>query len=134
MKTIPVLEIPFATFATIKLLKDEFSTSDKWQEKFTAFLSHDEARCKQWLASMVDIYDNGNVDWNYHRHEAILGEYSNSGEELLNILEQKFPDCSEAIEDLKRLQHYSSLSGQESMGGTFIQMVREVQQTSTHID
>ena len=134
MKTIPVLEIPFATFATIKLLKDEFSTSDKWQEKFTAFLSYDEARCKQWLASMVDIYDNGNVDWNYHRHEAILGEYSNSGEELLNILEQKFPDCSEAIEDLKRLQHYSSLSGQESMGGTFIQMVREVQQTSTHID
>lgn len=122
MKTHIVKEIPYATFATIKLLKEEFSTNDKWQKKFEAFLSEDELRCKQWLGSMVDIYDNGNIDWNYHRHEAILGESSNSGEELLNLLKQKFPDCAEAIEELSHLQHYSSLSDINLKDNKFIQM------------
>lgn len=126
METIPVLEIPYATFATINLLKDEFSTSDKWQEKFAAFLSEDKERCKQWLGSMVEIYDNGNIEWNYHRHEAILGEYSNSGEKLLNILKQKFPNYTEVIEEIARLQQYSSLTDHNLNGGEYYQMACEV--------
>lgn len=127
MKTLNVLEIPYATFATIKLFKEEFSTNDKWQNKFEAFLSEDKTRCKQWLGSMIDIFDNGNVEWNYHRHEAILGESRNSGEELLNLLKQKFPDCAEAIEDLSHLQQYRSLSDINLKNNKFIQMAREVQ-------
>ena len=127
MKTLNVLEIPYATFATIKLLKEEFSTNDKWQNKFEAFLSEDKTRCKQWLGSMIDIFDNGNVEWNYHRHEAILGENSNSGKELLDFLIQKYPDCAEAIEDLSHLQQYRSLSDINLKNNKFIQMAREVQ-------
>ena len=41
---------------------------------------------------------------------------------LLNVKQVPVP-CS-----LKRLQHYTSLRDQESMGATFIQMAREVQQ------
>lgn len=127
MKTLNVSEIPYATFATIKLLKEEFSTNDKWQNKFEAFLSEDKTRCKQWLGSMIDIFDNGNIEWNYHRHEAILGESSNSGKELLNFLKQKYPDCAEEIEDLSHLQQYRSLSDTNFKNNKFIQMARELQ-------
>lgn len=127
MKTLNASEIPYATFATIKLLKEEFSTNDKWQKKFEAFLSEDKTRCKQWLCSMIDIFDNGNVEWNYHRHEAILGESSNSGKELLNLLKQKFPNCTEAIEELSHLQQYSSLSDINLKNNKFIQIARELQ-------
>ena len=89
------------------------------------FLDEDESRCRQWLGYMVDILPNGNVDWNYHRHDAVLGEYANSGEELLNHLKQIFPDCSKAIEELSHLQALPSLEGRLLTGSNYYQMVCE---------
>lgn len=113
------------TFETIRIIKDEFSYQDKWLSKFESFLDEDESRCRQWLGYMVDILPNGNVDWNYHRHDAVLGEYANSGEELLNHLKQIFPDCSKAIEELSHLQALPSLEGRLLTGSNYYQMVCE---------
>ena len=121
------MQIPYSTFATIKLFKDEFSTREKWQAKFEAFLCEDEKRCKQWLGSMVDFYPNGVIEWNYQRHEAILGEHSNSSEELLDHIKQKFPDCSKTIEELKHLQQRSSLLDLTLYDSIFFLMARETQ-------
>jgi hypothetical protein len=120
-----VNQVEPTTFETIRIIKDEFSYQDKWLKKFESFLDEDESRCRQWLGYMVDILPNGNVDWNYHHHDAVLGEYANSGEELLNHLKQKFPDCSKAIEELSRLQNFSSLEGRHLTDSNYYQMVRE---------
>ena len=111
MTKIHVSQVEPATFVTIRLIKDEFTYQDKWQEKFESFLSEDVSRCRQWLGYMADILPNGNVEWNYLHHVAILGEYANSGVELLSQLKQKFPDCSKAIEELSHLQSLPSLEG-----------------------
>lgn len=113
------------TFETIRLIKDEFTYQEKWLIKFESFLDEDVSRCRQWLGHMVDILPNGNIDWNYHYHDAVLGGYANSGEKLLNHLKQKFPDCSKAIEELSHLQALSSLESQVSNNSDYYQMVRE---------
>lgn len=120
-----VSQVEPTTFETIRLIKDEFTYHDKWQIKFESFLDEDVSRCRQWLGFMVDILPNGNIDWNYHHHDAVLGEYRNSGEKLLNHLKQKFPDCSKAIEEISHLQALSSLEGQVSKNSNYYQMVRE---------
>ena len=120
-----VSQVEPATFVTIRLIKDEFTYQDKWQEKFESFLSEDVSRCRQWLGYMADILPNGNVEWNYLHHVAILGEYANSGVELLNQLKQKFPDCSKAIEELSHLQSLPSLEGYLSKDSNYFQMIRE---------
>lgn len=130
MSNIHVMQIPYSTFATIKLFKNEFSTDDKWNVKFEAFLCADEQRCKQWLGSMVDFYPKGVVEWNYHRHEAILGENSNSGAEMLDHIKQKFPDCAIAIEELKHLQKRGSLRDLSLHNSNYIRMARETQEES----
>lgn len=116
------------TYDTIYLLRDEFSTKEQWINKFEAFLCKDASHLKQWLGSTIRFYSDGRFDWNKRHRNAIIGEGYNSSEAMFDSLKQKFPDCSEAIEDIKRLQHYTSLRDQESMGATFIQMAREVQQ------
>lgn len=125
MTKIHVSQVEPATFVTIRLIKDEFTYQDKWQEKFESFLSEDVSRCRQWLGYMADILPNGNVEWNYLHHVAILGEYANSGVELLNQLKQKFPDCSKAIEELSHLQSLPSLEGYLSKDSNYFQMIRE---------
>ena len=76
---------------------------------------------------MVDFYPNGVIEWNYQRHEAILGEHSNSSEELLDHIKQKFPDCSKTIEELKHLQQRSSLLDLTLYDSIFFLMARETQ-------
>lgn len=120
-----VNQVEPTTFESIRLIKDEFSYQDKWLKKFEFFLDEDESRCRQWLGYMADILPNGNIDWNYHHHDAVLGEYANSGEKLLNHLKQKFPDCSKAIEELSHLQALSSLEGHVLNNSDYYQMVRE---------
>lgn len=116
------------TYDTIYLLRDEFSTKEQWMNKFEAFLCKDASHLKQWLGSTIRFYSDGRFDWNNRHRNAIIGEGYNSSEAMFDSLKQKFPDCSEAIEDIKRLQHYTSLRDQESMGATFIQMAHESQQ------
>ena len=120
-----VYQVEPITFETIRLIKDEFSYQDKWLKKFESFLTEDVSRCRQWLGCMADILPNGNVNWNYRHHVAILGEYANSGVELLNHLKQKFPDCSKAIEELSHLQSLPSLEGYLSKDSNYYQMVHE---------
>lgn len=120
-----VNQVEPTTFETIRLIKNESSYQDKWLKKFESFLDKDVSRCRQWLGYMVDILPNGNIEWNYHHHDAILGEYANSGEKLLNHLKQKFPDCSKAIEELSRLQTLSSLEGNYLNNLEYSQMVCE---------
>ncbi|MBO4464760.1 MAG: hypothetical protein J5797_11305 [Prevotella sp.] len=118
------------TYDTIYLLRDEFSTKDQWMSKFEAFLCKDASYMKQWLGSTIRFYSDGRFDWNNRHRNAIIGEGFNSSEAMLDSLKQKHPDFSETIEDLKHLQHYTSLREQESMGSTFIQMARDVQDNS----
>lgn len=120
-----VNQVEPTTFETIRLIKDEFTYQDNWLKKFESFLDEDVSRCRQWLGYMADILPNGNIDWNYHHHDAVLGEYANSGEKLLNHLKLKFPDCSKAIEEISHLQAFSSLEGQVSNNSDYYQMVRE---------
>ena len=119
-------DVTESTFETIYLLKDEFATNKIWAKKFLDFLSNDKKRCMQWLSSVVDFNDNGSVSWNTRHRYAILGEYSNSSDALLNDLKQKYPDCSEAIEELNQLQKYPSLSDLNLKDDKFIQMAREI--------
>lgn len=117
------------TYDTMYLLRDEFATKNQWAEKFEAFLCHSESRLRQWLGSTIRFYTNGSFDW-YERHKnAVLGEYYNSSEQMLDSIKQKFPDYSEVIEEIKHFQQFTSLSGQSAESSKFIQMAREVQLT-----
>lgn len=123
-KSINTIDEP--TFDSIYLLKNEFSTKGKWAKKFKEFMSKDQLRCMQWLCSVIKFYSNGTFEWHDRHRKAVLGEGFNSGDELLNYLKQKFPDCSEAIEELNQLQKYNSLSDIKLKDDKFIQMAGEV--------
>ena len=65
---------------------------------------------------------------------AVLGEYSSDWETFIKQMAQKIPEYKEVFEDLSHLLGYRSLLDMNLSNSKFIQMVREVQQTSTHID
>lgn len=127
-------QVEESTYDTMCLLRDEFATNRHWAEKFEAFLCKDEAHIQQWLGSIIRFYSTDVFDWNERHKKAVIGEYFNSSEGILDSLKQKFPDCSVTIEELKRLQHLTSLRDQVTKTSKFIQMAREVQQISTGID
>lgn len=124
----PLHDVDESTFNTMILFKDEFATNKQWEEKLEQFLCEDKNRCMQWLSSMVTFYSNGHIDWNYRHHVAIMGEYSDSGNHLMESIKQKFPDCSEVVEELKKYQKYRSLSGLTLSNSKYIQMAKIMQQ------
>ena len=126
----PLHDVDESTFNTMLLFKDEFATKEQWESKFEQFLCQDKHRCMQWLSSMVSFYTNGNVDWNYHHHVAIMGEYADSGNHLMECIKQKFPDYSEVAEELMSFPKYRSLSGLTLSNSKYIQMAKEMQQTA----
>lgn len=125
----PLNDVDESTFNTMILFKDEFATNKLWEEKFEQFLCEDKNRCMQWLCSMVTFYSNGHIDWNHRHHVAIMGEYADSGDHLMECIKQKFPDCSEVAEELMSFQKYKSLSGLTFSNSKYIQMAKEMQQT-----
>ena len=120
-------QVEESTYDTMYLLREEFATNKQWAEKFEAFLCKDEAHLRQWLGSIIRFYSNDNYDWNERHKNAVIGEYYNSSENMLDRIKLKFPDCSETIEELKHLQHFTTLRDQVSKASLFIQMAREVQ-------
>jgi hypothetical protein len=120
-------QVEESTYDTMYLLRDEFATNKQWAEKFEAFLCKDEAHLRQWLGSVIRFYSNDSFDWNERHKNAVIGEYFNSSEGMLDSLKQKFPDCSVTIEELKRLLHYTSLRDNVSKTSKFIQMAHEAQ-------
>ena len=127
----PFADIKESTFDTIYLLKDEFDTNKLWAKKFIDFLSKDKTRCMQWLSSVIKFYSDGTIGWHERHRKAVLGEGFNSGNELLNHLKQKFPDCSEAIEELVKLQQFNSLTNLNLKDDKFIQMAQKAQKRSS---
>ena len=120
-------QVEESTYDTMYLLREEFATNKQWAEKFEAFLCKDEVHLRQWLGSIIRFYSNDNYDWNERHKNAVIGEYYNSSENMLDRIKLKFPDCSETIEELKHLQHFTTLRDQVSKASLFIQMAREVQ-------
>lgn len=123
----PLSKTDESIFNTIILFRDEFSTREQWETKFEQFLCEDETRCKQWLSSIVTFYLNGTIEWNYRHHLAILGEYADSGDHLLDTVKQTFPSLTEIVDELKNFQHYRSLSDMTFTNSKYIQMAREIQ-------
>lgn len=115
------------TYDTIYLLRDEFVTKKQWAEKFEKFLCQNKSRLRQWLGSIIRFYPNNAFDWNKRHKNAVIGEYFNSSEDMLNRIKQKFPDYSEVIEEIKHFQQFDSLVGQSSKSSKLIQMAREIQ-------
>lgn len=124
----PLHDVDESTFNTMILLKDEFATNKQWDAKLEQFLCEDKNRCMQWLSSMISFYSNGHIDWNYRHHVAIMGEYADSGDHLMESIKQKFPDYSKVAEELMSFQNYRSLSGLTLSNSKYIQMAREMQQ------
>ncbi len=124
----PVGNSKESIFNTMILFKDEFSNRENWEAKLETFLCEDENRCKQWLSSMVSFYSDGQIDWNYRHHVAIMGEYSNSSDHLLETINKKFPNLTEEVKELKHFQGYNSLSGMSLNNSKYIQMARHIQQ------
>ena len=125
----PLHNIDESIFNTIILFKDEFATKEQWESKLEQFLCQDKHRCMQWLSSMVSFYSNGNIDWNYLHHVAIMGEYADSGNHLMERIKVKFPDYIEVAEELMSFQYHRSLSGLSLNNSKYIQMAREMQQS-----
>lgn len=121
-------------FYTIKLIKEEINLRDYWNTLFINYLSEEKNRATKWLSSIITIYPNGNIDWHYDHRMAILGEYPSDRETIINQMTQKIPECKETFEDLSRILSFNHLSDINLGNSKFIQMVREVQQTSTHTD
>ena len=128
MKYDPIHGKDESIFNTMILFREEFATKEQWETKFEQFLYGDENRCMQWLGSMVSFYSNGYIDWNYRHRVAIIGEYANSGDNLLEKMKQKYPDYIEIAEELKHFQNYRSLSGITLTNSKYIQMAREMHQ------
>lgn len=121
-------------FYTLKLMKEEIHLRDYWNALFIDYLSENKNRAIKWLSSIITEYPNGNIDWHYDHRMAILGEYSSDWDIFISQITQKIPECKEAFEDLSHLLGYRRLSDMNLSNSKFIQMVREVQQTSTDID
>ena len=131
MEGLSYLQIEEPTYDTMSLLKEEFSTKEQWAEKFETFICKDEPHLKQWLGCIIHFFSNGRFEWHGRHRKAVVGEGFNASEKMLDNIKQKFPDCSETIEELKPLQHFTSLRDQVSTASKFIQMAREVQKPST---
>ena len=123
----PIHGIDESVFNTMILFQDEFATKEQWEAKFEKFLCEDESRCKKWLSCMVSFYSNGNIDWNYRHHVAIIGEYANSGEHIYETIKQKYPNLTEIIEELKNFQNYRSLRGITLKNSKYIQLAKTMQ-------
>ena len=123
----PIYDIDESVFNTMILFQDEFATKEQWEAKFEKFLCEDENRCKKWLSCMVSFYSNGNIDWNYRHHVALIGEYANSGEHLYETIKQKFPNLTEVVEELKDFQNYRSLGGITLNNSKYIQLAKTMQ-------
>ena len=124
----PLHDVDESTFNTMILFKDESATNKQWDTKLEQFLCEDKDRCMQWLCSMVSFYSNGHVDWNYRHHVAIMGEYADSGDHLMESIKQKFPDYSDIAEELMSFQKYRSLYNLTLSNSKYIQMAKEMQQ------
>ena len=101
----PINNIDESIFSNMILFKDEFATKEQWETKFEQFICEDENRCMRWLCCMVSFYSNGRIEWNYRHHEAIIGEYTNSGDHLYERIKQKFPNHIDIVDELIHFQN-----------------------------
>ncbi len=60
---------------------------------------------------------------------AVIGEYSNSGNELIIAAIQKFPECKETFEELLNLQKFSSFRDMNLSNSKFVKMALESQRS-----
>jgi hypothetical protein len=113
----------------IEILRRKYPIVHKWETKFEQFICEDENRCMRWLCSMVSFYSNGRIEWNYRHHEAIIGEYTNSGDHLYERIKQKFPNHIDIVDELIHFQNYGSLKDLTLTNSKYIQMAKDMQAT-----
>lgn len=71
--------------------------------------------------------DDDNIYWHHRHRNAVIGEYSNSGNKLIIAAIQKFPECKEAFEELLNLQKFSSFRDMNLSNSKFVKMALESQ-------
>lgn len=115
-------------FDTIILIKQEFNIRDKFNKQFIDYITESLNRCKRWFGCIIIKYpDDDNIYWHHRHRNAVIGEYSNSGNELIIAAIQKFPECKEAFEELLNLQKFSSFRDMNLSNSKFVKMALESQ-------
>ena len=115
-------------FDTIILMKDEYNIRDEFNKRFISYIIDSLKRCKRWLGCIIVKYpDDKNIYWHHRHRNAVIGEYSNSGTELINAAIQKFPECKEAFEELLNLQRLNSFRDMNLSNSKFVKMALESQ-------
>lgn len=111
---------------TIQHIQCDYDMREHWNKCFEKFLKDDKDTCLNLLCRLVIFYGNGNIEWDYHYKNAILGGMSMHGDNLLTHLIEVFPKEKDIFNSLLSLYtHCSSLIDVSNLNDdAFIKMAR----------
>lgn len=111
---------------TIQHIQCDYDMREHWNKCFEKFLKDDKDTCLNLLCRLVIFYENGNIEWDYHYKNAILGGMSMHGDNLLTHLMEAFPEEKDIFNSLQKLYtHCSSLTDISNLNDdAFIKMAR----------
>ena len=107
---------------------------DYWNGLFIDNLADSQEKALKWISSVIEIFPNGNIDWHYDHRMAIMGEYQSDWDSFIDKMTQKFPECTEAFEDLRNLLTWRSLTDRGSGKSKFISLALKYQGYATDTD
>lgn len=98
-----------------------------WMEKFEKYLKENKEVCFDILAKMVEFYNNGKIDWNWHYKKAFLGESILPDDNILVHLIENYPKEKDIFEALLFMHnHFHSLEDVSGLDdNAFIKMAKE---------
>ena len=118
---------------TIIQIRKEYNLRDYWVKLFEKFMTENLETCLNLLSRLVIFYDNGNIEWNEHFKNAILGESPTLCYNLVFQLEEVYPAQKEIWKSLLTLHHnFRSLLDCTNLNDSaFIKMAKERQNQSS---
>lgn len=113
---------------TIIQIKCDLYARTLWDDLFEKYLGDNKEACLNILCKLVRFYSNGNVEWSYSFHKALLGEYQLQHDNILLRLRETHTDLQEFLNSIISLHNnygQSLLHAMDLENSTFIKMVKE---------
>ena len=115
---------------TIIQIKCDSDANRLWNDLFEKYLEADKDVCLNILCKLVRFYSNGNIEWNYSFHKALLGEYQLQHDNILSRLKENHTDLQEVLNNIISLHNnygQSLIHAMDIENSTFIKMAKERQ-------
>lgn len=115
---------------TIIQIKCDSDANRLWNDLFEKYLGANKEACLNILCKLIRFYSNGNIEWNYSFHKALLGEYQLQHDNILSRLKEKHTDLQEVLNSIISLHNnygQSLFHAMDIENSTFIKMAKERQ-------